>query len=271
MIWQVVPSARPDCVAKLVERFRQQSFRSAKLCLVVNGWPPDLDVERFLKEQDAWPDLLIRTESSPVGKAIALNAALEQLDGELVAIRDDDDIQEPGDLEEAFRAYQETEADAVVKLPHLVILNGTLWMFAEELANSWAVRSDGSPDCRISGSNMLFHTKLQLKFPLVRAIESRYWAQALLDRGGRMWRTSVDNYVWVRDRKDHLWSASEAMVRHEYGMPDSPGFITQFVPARRARRLVNGVWEWVDPPTLTDLLSWPTVAWAAGDPTIVDI
>ncbi len=256
MIWQVVPCSRPDCVGAVVSRFKRQTLADVKLCLVINGWQIEGDVREYLKQREAEPDLLLQTETSPVGKAIALNRALDELQGDVVAIRDDDDIQEPGDLEEAFRAYQETEADAVVKLPHRVILNGTLWMFAEELANSWAVRSDGSPDCRISGSNMLFHTKLQLKFPLVRAVESRYWARALLARGGRIWRTSVDNYVWVRDRKDHLWSASEAMVRHEYGMSDLPDVVTGFVPARRARKLVNGVWEWVDPPTITDLLSW---------------
>lgn len=249
-LWQVVPCSRPDCVEQLVERFRLQTYPSAKLCLVVNGWPPDIEVERYLKERDAWPDLLLKTETSPVGKAIALNAALEALRGELLAIRDDDDLQQPGDLEEAVRAYQQTQAELVVKLPHQVILNGILWVFAEELANTWAEHSDGSPDCRISGSNMLFHTRLGLNFPLIRTVESRRWARLLQLQGGRIWRTSVDNYVWVRDRKDHLWSATEALVRHEYGMPEKG---VGFVPARRARRLVEGKWEWVEPPTLSEL------------------
>jgi hypothetical protein len=254
MIWQIVPCSRPDCVADVVSRFRAQTLESAKLCLVVNGWAPHVEVERFLKERDAWPDLLLRTEKSPVGKAIALNEALEQLQGELVAIRDDDDIQEPGDLEEALKAYQKKGAAAVVKLPHKVFIGDTLWMFAEDLANTWAVFEDGTPDCRISGSNMLFHTNLRIQFPLVRAVESRHWARLLTEQGERIWRTSVNNYTWVRGRSDHLWRASEAMIRYEYGMPERPPKGNEFVPARQARRLVNGSWEWVAPPTLSEML-----------------
>ena len=256
MIWQVVPCARPECVREVVERFRLQTLKERKLCLVVNGWAPSFDVEKYLEERDALPDLLIKTETSPVGKAIALNSALEQLRGELVAIRDDDDLQESGDLEEALSEYQRTGAEAVVKLPHQVNLNGTRWMFAEELASTWAAFSDGKPDPRISGSNMLFHTDLNLCFPLVRAIESRMWAQDLQKRGGRIWRTSIHNYVWVRGRKDHLWRASEPMVRHEYGMPDRFSQAAEFVPSRRARRFVDGDWEWVNPPTLAEMLQY---------------
>lgn len=255
MLWQVVPCARPDCVKAVVERFRRQTLTDVKLCLAVNGWNPEIDVERYLKEQDCWPDLLLQTETALHGKAIALNAALAELQGELVAIRDDDDIQGPGDLEEALKAYREKQVEAIVKLPHRVILNGTLWMFAAELANTWAVYSDGTPDCRISGSNMLFHTSLKLDFRPVRAIESRLWAADLQRSGGRIWRTSPDNYTWVRGRGDHLWRATEVMVRHEYGMPDKPASSGTFSPARLAGRFVDGKWELVKPPTLSELLA----------------
>lgn len=257
MIWQVVPCSRPDLVSAVVSRFRRQTLQDAKLCLVVNGWGADGGVGEYLKRIGAEPDLLLETKKSPVGKAIALNRALDELQGEFVAIRDDDDIQWPRDLEEAWTAYQEKGAELVVKIPHRVLIDGVLWVFAEELANSWARHVDGTPDPRISGSNMLFSTKLGLKFPLVRAIESRRWAKALVEQGGKIWRTSVENYTWVRSSKmRHLWEATEVTIRHEYGMPEKQEG-PKFVKARKARRFLEGKWTWVDPPTLDELLKGP--------------
>lgn len=243
MIWQVVPVARLWCVRSVFQQFKAQNHESKKLCLVVNGCGSPLDVEEHLKQQEVTPDLLLHSEAHPqLGKPWALNKALSELKGEIVALRDDDDIQGPNDLAEAMEAFWVTGATLVTKHPHQVLINDERWLFAESLANQWAKLGD-TYDTRISGSNVLFRNRDVPEFPLVPSGEVRKWAHGLVQEGATIWRTSTDNYTWVRGKHEHRWRATKASVRDDYG---------RGLPARRY--LPDGTFEWVEPPTIQEIM-----------------
>lgn len=246
MIWQVVPLSRMQYAREVVQRFNAQTYSDKRLCLVVNGTGLSaVQVQEQFKRMEIAPDLLLQTASHPqFGKPWALNRALLELPGELIALRDDDDIQGPKDLEEAVEAYRVTRATIVSKHPHQVLVNEQRWLFAEELANQWAKRPDGSYDCRVSGSNVLFQNRGVPKFPEVPSGEVRSWTQAMIDQGASIWRTSIENYTWVRGKHTHRWRATMASLRDEYG---------RGLPAKRFKH--DGTFDTVQPPTAMEIMN----------------
>ena len=233
-----------QCARDVVRCFNDQTYAHKRLCLVVNGCGAPADVEEQFQQWGVAPDLLLHSPTHPkLGKPWALNKAMDVLRGELIALRDDDDVQGPEDLSEAVAAYQSTGATIVSKHPHRVLVDDQLWLFAESLANQWAKRGDEF-DARVSGSNVLFLNQDVPKFPEVPSGEVRHWAKAMIDQGASVWRTSVDNYTWVRGRHAHRWQATLASIRDEYG---------RRMPAKRY--LADGSFEMVNPPTTEEILA----------------
>lgn len=228
----------------VVQQFRAQTYAHKKLCIVANGCGPKEQVEEQFRRLEVQPDLLLHTPTHPqLGKPWALNRALSELKGEVIALRDDDDIQGPSDLAEAMEAFWVTGATLVTKHPHQVLINDEMWLFAESLADQWAKLGD-TYDTRISGSNVLFRNRDVPEFPLVPSGEVRKWAHGLVQEGATIWRTSTDNYTWVRGRHAHRWRATPTLVRDEYG---------RSLRARRYKK--DGSFEWVEPPTIEETLA----------------
>jgi hypothetical protein len=223
LIWQVTPLSRPNQAARVVREFRAQTIQGAKLCLVVNG----------CNCAPAGADLVLRTKP---GKPAALNAALDALPGEVIAIRDDDDESLPYDLQQCADALDTTGADVVARLRHWVRLDGEIWLFAESRANTWGTAS-------VWGGSLMFrNTDGVPRFPGELVTESQSWARAMVAQGARIWHPSIDNQIHVRESFGGMWGAGPLEVRRTLGFAQS---------ARRYR--ADGSFEWVDAPSGLDV------------------
>jgi hypothetical protein len=223
LLWQVTPLSRPSQAARVIHEFREQSIADRKLCLVVNS----CDCE------PVGADLVLR--SAP-GKPAALNAALAALPGELIAIRDDDDISLPGDLAECVDAMVRTGAEIVRRLRHEVLLDGERWLFAENEANQW-----GKPG--VWGGSLLFRNTPDVPQFLDELVtESQSWAREMVKLGARIWRPSIRNQAHVRSSFGGMWGAGPLEIRRTLGFK------------QRARRCFpDGSFEWVDSPSAQDV------------------
>jgi hypothetical protein len=198
LVWQVVPLSRPDCVESVVSGFARQLYSDRKLCAVING-PHAQDVEQALAGR---ADLVLR---SATGKPAALNEAFARLRNRLIAVRDDDDVQLPGDLAECVQAMQTTGAEIVSRHKHWVWhqSSDTLWLTGEHLQHKWG-------DERVSGGSLLFRCRTDTPdVPNERVGECVLWARAMLASGCRVWRPSINHQIFVRGRGDHLFEADE--------------------------------------------------------------
>lgn len=207
-VWQVVPLSRPDCVRQVIAGFASQLHPDRKLCLVANGPRVD-EVLMTLSIEGAQPDLLL---TSAPGKPAALNTAFEVLRGQMIAIRDDDDIQLPGDLAECVAAMDRTGAEIISRHKHWVWSQDSdrLWLLGEHLAHSWA-------DQKISGGSLLFRCDSDTPpIPDQRVGECCVWAAAMIELGARIWRPSINHQIFVRGRGDHLFEADENYMAAVY-------------------------------------------------------
>jgi hypothetical protein len=201
VITQIVPLSRPDCVPEVLAGFARQTHQAKRLVLAVNG-PHAGECMTALEDSTAW---VIRT---PPGKPAALNHALALVGPGLVAIRDDDDIQLPGDLEECEAAMRETGASIVSRHKHWVWDRKVdqLWLLGEHRAHQWG-------NDQVSGGSLLFRNAPGLpEFPDIRVGESMIWAKRMIERGARVWRPSINHQVFVRGRSDHLFESPDAIA-----------------------------------------------------------
>jgi hypothetical protein len=181
------------------------------------------------------PDIDLLLHCAP-GKPTALNEAMAALPGELLAIRDDDDVSMPGDLRECRDEYLRTGAEVVSRLRHRVMLDGERWLFAEHLASQWGNHA-------VWGGSLMFRNIPDVPtFPDELVSESQSWARAMIALGARVWRPSTEHQIHVRQSFCGMWGAGPLEVRRTLGFKD------------RARRYKDdGSFVWEPCPTMLEV------------------
>lgn len=239
-VWQVVPLSRPHEAARVVREFSKQTWSDRKLCLVCNGPAREAQVDA---------DLVIRTGDG--GKPEALNAAMDALRGEVVAIRDDDDVSLPQDLATCSEAFVRTGATIVSRLRHWVELRGRLWLFAED-------HGEAPGESNVWGGSLMFRVTGDIpEFPSEQVTESQSWVRQMLTLGADVWRPSIYHQIHRRDGDDKMWRAGELEARRTLGLK-LPG--RRYAIGAPALELASGrisrdayPSEWVTPPNAIDV------------------
>lgn len=230
VIWQVVATSRPDCLANVWRGFTRQLHDSRRLCLVCNG-PAWTNPTAQVWNAGVRPDLLL---TSAPGKPAALNTAFQALRGQWLAVRDDDDVQMPGDLLDVVTAQRRTAADIVSRHKHWVYCQDSdrLWLLGEHLANKEA------EDPYIAGGSFLFYNGTATpEVPNRRVGECVKWARAMVAKGARIWRPGLEHQVFIRGRHDHLFEADEAKMVRIYARAPKARL---YKPSADAQRAIRG-------------------------------
>jgi hypothetical protein len=199
--WVVVPFARPEMLGNVIRNFQRQTAL-ARLCLVENG-PAVGACERA----GLVPDLLLTSEAH---QATAKNTALEEIrkrGGGLVALWDDDDRYGCGFLEELLEHRR--RANVVGKRRHLIRMSRGLYLFDEHNANA--------PSTWLHGPTCLVRAEECVDFPRVTPNDDGEWCRDMARAGATFYATSVWNYVYERTGTQHVWKASDVVVRHHMG------------------------------------------------------
>jgi hypothetical protein len=216
MIWVVVPFSRPHMLSNVLGNACRQTV-PFKLCIVENG--PAVGT---CKQHGITPALLLTSEAH---QAIAKNTAIAEIrkrGGGQVALWDDDDCYGSGFLAEL--EANRRRATVVGKRIHLVELADGLYLFDHEGANQLSTWLHG-PTVMAEASDML-------DFPVVSPSDDPLWCKAMRDAGATMWATSVGEYVYRRTGTNHVWKATDLLVRFRMGSsyriePDGVTFVPE--------------------------------------------
>jgi hypothetical protein len=201
MIWVVVPFSRPNMLGNVLGNACRQTV-PFKLVLVENG--PAVGT---CKRHGIAPALLLTSEPH---QAIAKNTALAEIrkrGGGLVALWDDDDYYGAGFLAELVANRR--RATVVGKRIHWVELADGLYLFDHESANQ--------PSTLLHGPTVMAQASEIVDFPVVSPSDDRQWCKAMRQAGATMWATSVGEYVYRRTGSNHVWNASDLLVRFQLG------------------------------------------------------
>jgi hypothetical protein len=216
MIWVVVPLGRAEMLPNVLDNASRQAL-PLKLCIVENG-----DAVGACAKHCVDPDLLLTSEHHQATAKNEAVSAIKKLGGGLISFWDDDDEYGAGFLGEL--KGQESKATVVGKRRHLVRLSDGLYLFDRESANQPSDWLHG-PTCMVQAENCV-------EFPRIAPNDDGEWCKAMKQAGATFWATSIWNYTYIRTGHNHVWEASDLMVRLQLGsawkLEDDRG---TFVPA----------------------------------------
>jgi hypothetical protein len=201
MIWVVVPLGRAEMIPNVLENVGRQAL-PLKLCLVENGQAVGACAERSVS-----PDLLLTSEHHQASAKNEAVAAIKKLGGGLISFWDDDDEYSAGFLGELLS--QKNLATVVGKRRHLVRLRDGLYLFDRKSANALSSWLHG-PTCLVRAEECV-------EFPRVAPNDDGEWCKAMAQAGATFWATSIWNYTYSRTGNNHVWQASDLLVRHMLG------------------------------------------------------
>jgi hypothetical protein len=199
--WVIVPFARSEMLGNVWRNFERQTT-VARLCLVENGPAVGACARAGLV-----PDLLLTSEAH---QATAKNTALEEIrkrGGGLVALWDDDDWYAAGFLAELLDHRH--LATVVGKRRHLIRMSSGIYLFDQHTADA--------PSTWLHGPTCLLRAEECVDFPRVTPNDDGEWCRDMARAGATFYATSPWNYVYDRTGTQHVWKASDVIVRHHMG------------------------------------------------------
>lgn len=189
VITVIVPFSRPECALRTLRNFERQLYPDKRLWIVENG-----------PAVGTWAQLGLpadRVLTSSAHQSHARNVGVAELrtsGGGYWAGFDDDDWYSADYLNEV--AVNADKANVVGKRQHFISIDDRyLFLFLEQMQNRFAIA--------LTGGALAAWSEESLDFPIQRVAEDIRWCMAMRKAGGRIWNTSVYNYLYRRCTTDH--------------------------------------------------------------------
>ena len=192
----LMPTMRPENVARCLENFSKQTYAQKELVLILNNAEFDLDAVR--RDAGAIPDVQVLHVEGPTTLGECLNMGVEAASGDYVAKMDDDDLYGERYLSDAVLAALFSEAEVVGK--------GAFFTYFEEsdtLALAEVTR-DHTFSYFVTGGTLLIRADAARSNPFdtVSVREDTNFLHAAAQAGCRIY--SADRYNFVRVRGHSL-------------------------------------------------------------------
>ncbi len=195
----LMPTMRPENVARCLENFSKQTYAQKELVLILNNAEFDLDVVR--REAESIPNVQVLHVEGPTTLGECLNMGVVAASGDYVAKMDDDDLYGERYLSDAMLAASFSDAEVVGK--------GAFFTYFEEsdtLALAEVTR-DHTFSHFVTGGTLLIRTDVARKNPFdtVSVREDTNFLHAAEQAGCRIYSADRFNFVRVRSRRlsDH--------------------------------------------------------------------
>ena len=195
----LMPTMRPENVARCLENFSKQTYAQKELVLILNNAEFDLDAVR--RHAGAIPNVQVLHVEDPTTLGECLNMGVEAASGDYVAKMDDDDLYGERYLSDAVLAALFSDAEVVGK--------GAFFTYFEEsdtLALAEVTR-DHTFSYFVTGGTLLIRTDAARTNPFdtVSVREDTNFLHAAVQAGCRIYSADRYNFVRVRGRSlsDH--------------------------------------------------------------------
>jgi len=195
----LMPTMRPENVARCLENFTKQTYVQKELVLILNNAEFDLDAVR--RQAGAIPDVQVLHVDGPTTLGECLNMGVEAASGDYVAKMDDDDLYGERYLSDAVLAALFSDAEVVGK--------GAFFTYFEDsdtLALAEVTR-DHTFSYFVTGGTLLIRADVAGKNPFdtVSVREDTNFLHAAAQAGCRIYSADRFNFVRVRSRRlsDH--------------------------------------------------------------------
>ena len=190
----LMPTMRPENVARCIENFRKQSYRNKELILILNN--ADFDLAAIRGDAESIPNVKVLYVEGRTTLGDCLNSGVEAASGQYVAKMDDDDYYGERYLSDSVLAASFSDSEVVGK--------GLYFMYLEA-RDATAIRS-GLPDhsfaSSIAGGTLFIRTDVarEIRFGSVSLREDKYFLRDATQAGCRIYSADRFNFVRVRGR-----------------------------------------------------------------------
>ena len=205
----LMPTMRPENVARCLDNFKKQTYPDKELVLILNNAEFDLDSIR--KDADLIPNVQVLHVEGRTTLGDCLNRGVEAASGNYVAKMDDDDHYGERYLSDAVLAASFSDAEVVGK--------GSFFMYFEESDTTALaeVTREHTFTSFVTGGTLLMRTEVARGNPFdsVSLREDTNFLHAAAQAGCRIYSADRFNFVRVRTRQ---------LLSHADQTPDA-GFV----------------------------------------------
>ena len=195
----LMPTMRPENVARCLENFDKQTYQNKELVLILNNAEFDLDAVR--RDAESIPNVQVLHVEGRTTLGECLNRGAEASSGKYVAKMDDDDLYGERYLSDAVLAASFSDAEVVGK--------GSFFTYFEE-SNTMAlaeVTREHTFSFFVTGGTLFIRTDVVRENPFdsVSLREDTNFLYAAAQAGCRIYSADRFNFVRVRTRRlsDH--------------------------------------------------------------------
>ena len=208
----LMPTMRPENVARCLDNFKKQTYPDKELVLILNNAEFDLDSVR--REAELVPNVQVLHVEGRTTLGHCLNRGVEASSGKYVAKMDDDDYYGEHYLSDSVLAASFSDADIVGKAFHFVYFEGTNTTALVDKSALLQALPEHRFESIVLGATLLARTEVarEILFESISLAEDTNFQRSAARSGCQIYAADRFNYMRVRMRQ----SAS-----HSNQIPDS--------------------------------------------------
>ena len=196
----LMPTMRPESVARCIENFKKQTYPEKELILILNNAEFDLDAIR--RDTESIPNVQVLHVEGRTTLGDCLNRGVEAASGQYIAKMDDDDHYGERYMSDSVLAASFSDAEVIGK--------GSFFMYFEE-SDTTALR-ENTPDHTFTSSALTVGTLFiqtdvarEIPFDSISLKEDTNFQRAAVRAGCLIYSADRFNFVRVRTRRlsDH--------------------------------------------------------------------
>ena len=199
----LMPTMRPENVARCLESFTKQTYENKELILILNN--AEFDVDAIRRDAESIPNVQVLHVEGRATLGGCLNRGVEAASGKYVAKMDDDDHYGERYLSDSVLAASFSEAEVVGK--------GLYFIYFEEANTTalyeWAATEQHRFTRFVQGATLLVQNEVarDITFASLSLKEDANFLRSVARAGCRIYSADQFNFVRVRTRQLYSHSA----------------------------------------------------------------
>ena len=191
----LMPTMRPQNVARCLENFTKQTYQNKELILILNN--AEFDIDSIRRDAELIPNVQVLYVEGRTTLGDCLNRGVEAASGQYVAKMDDDDLYGERYLSDSVLAASFSGAEVVGKGIHFVYFESSDTTALYERTSEHAFMAF------VRGATLFIQTEVVKEFPLdsVSIKEDTNFQRAVTRAGCRIYSADRFNFVQVRRRQ----------------------------------------------------------------------